>query len=107
MSPEFQYYNRKTKKTNLQSFSDCRLRWSKEPQWENDCGSFLPCFLLVFVSLDIELKCIISDYNQGHIIWELRTRGMRSSWIYGFLVALQEIHHCLSKNGLNPLARLL
>jgi len=24
------------------------------------------------VSLDIELKCIISDYNEGHIILELR-----------------------------------
>jgi hypothetical protein len=22
----------------------------KEPQWENDCGSFLPCFLLVRVA---------------------------------------------------------
>jgi hypothetical protein len=28
-----------------------------------------------FVSLKIGLKCIISDYNQGPIIWELRTRG--------------------------------
>jgi hypothetical protein len=27
------------------------------------------------VSLNIGLKCIISDYNQGHIIQELRTRG--------------------------------
>jgi hypothetical protein len=27
------------------------------------------------VSLNIELKRIISDYNQGHIIRELRTRG--------------------------------
>ena len=27
-------------------------KWSKEPQWENDCGSFLPCFLLV-----MELHC--------------------------------------------------
>ena len=26
------------------------------------------------VSLNIGLKRIISDYNQGHIIWELRTR---------------------------------
>jgi hypothetical protein len=26
------------------------------------------------VSLNIGLKSIISDYNQGHIIWELRTR---------------------------------
>jgi hypothetical protein len=29
-----------------------------------------------FVSLDSELKCIISDYNQGHIIWKLRTRDV-------------------------------
>jgi hypothetical protein len=28
-----------------------------------------------FVSLDIGLKCIVSYYNQGHIIWELRTRA--------------------------------
>jgi hypothetical protein len=27
------------------------------------------------VSLNIGLKSIISDYNQGHIIRELRTRG--------------------------------
>jgi hypothetical protein len=26
-----------------------------------------------FVSLNIGLKYIISDYNHGHIIWELRT----------------------------------
>jgi hypothetical protein len=28
-------------------FSDYKSRWSKKPQWENDCGSFLLCFLLV------------------------------------------------------------
>ena len=27
--------------------SNCRAWWSKEPQWENECGSFSPCFLLV------------------------------------------------------------
>jgi hypothetical protein len=27
------------------------------------------------VSLNIGLKCIISDYNQGHIIRELRTQA--------------------------------
>ena len=37
----------KSRKINLQLFSDCRAWWSKEPQWENDCGSFSPCFLLV------------------------------------------------------------
>jgi hypothetical protein len=30
------------------------------------------------VSLNIGLKSIISDYNQGHIIRELRTRGRGS-----------------------------
>ena len=30
-------------------------------------------------SLEIGLKCIISDYNQGHIIRELRTRGYKPS----------------------------
>ena len=28
------------RKTNLQLFSDNRAGWSKEPQWENDYGSF-------------------------------------------------------------------
>jgi hypothetical protein len=40
-----------TKMKNLQSFSDCRSGWSKEPQWKNDCGSFSQCFLLVQVPL--------------------------------------------------------
>jgi hypothetical protein len=31
----------------MHSFSDCGSGWSKEPQWKNDYGSFLPCFLLV------------------------------------------------------------
>jgi hypothetical protein len=28
------------------------------------------------ISLEIELKCIISDNNEGHIIRELRTSGV-------------------------------
>ena len=40
----------KSRKTNLQLFTDCRAWWSKEPKWENDCGSFSPCFLLVKVT---------------------------------------------------------
>ena len=39
----------KPRQTNLQLFSNCIAWWSKEPQWENDCGSFWPCFLLVIV----------------------------------------------------------
>jgi hypothetical protein len=35
-----------------------------------------------FVSLDIGLKCIISDYNRGHIIWELRARGPKFLFCY-------------------------
>jgi hypothetical protein len=30
--------------------------------------------LKIIILLDIGLKCIISDYNQGHIIWELCTQ---------------------------------
>jgi hypothetical protein len=52
MPLEFQTFSHKTKKTNLQSFSDCRSGWSKEPQWENDYGSFLPCFLLVKIGFN-------------------------------------------------------
>jgi hypothetical protein len=54
MPPEFQNCSHKTKKTNLQPYSDYRSWWSKEPQWENDCGSFLPCFLLVIVARILE-----------------------------------------------------
>ena len=39
----------KSRKTNLQLFSYCIAWWSKEPQWENNCGSFLPFFLLMSV----------------------------------------------------------
>jgi hypothetical protein len=39
------YY--KTKKTNMQSFSDCIAGWLKEPQWENDGGSYSHSFILV------------------------------------------------------------
>src|SRR5665213_1667557 len=41
--------NRKTKQTNLQLSGDYRSGWPEETQWENDCGSFLPCFLLVHI----------------------------------------------------------
>ena len=47
MPPEFLNCNCKTKKKILQSFSDCISGWSNKPQWTNNCGSFLPCFLLV------------------------------------------------------------
>ena len=33
------------------------------------------------VSLNIGLKCIISDDNQGHIIRELRTRALRTLFL--------------------------
>ena len=42
---KFQFVNPK----KMHSFSVCRSGWSNEPQWENDCGSFLPCFLLLLV----------------------------------------------------------
>jgi hypothetical protein len=59
MPPEFQNCNCKTKKTSMQSFSGCKSRWSKEPQWENDCGSFLHCFLLVEWCGTWEIKFIL------------------------------------------------
>ena len=56
MPPEFQNYSCKTQKTNQQSFSDCRSRWSKELQWKNDYGFFLPHFLLVQVGANCFVK---------------------------------------------------
>jgi hypothetical protein len=43
MPPKFKNCSRKTNK-NKYAVSDCRSRWSKEPQWENDCGSFCTKF---------------------------------------------------------------
>ena len=40
---KFQLVNKK--KTNMHSFSDCKSGWSKDLQWENAYGIFLPCFL--------------------------------------------------------------
>ena len=40
-------------------FSDCKWGWSKEPQWENDCGSFLPCLLLVFMLLKLSFNMYV------------------------------------------------
>ena len=37
------------------------------------------------VSLNIGLKSIISDYNQGHIIRELRTQGVHLLFSISFL----------------------
>ena len=55
MPQEFQNYNRKTKITNMQLFSDYISGWSKEPQWENNYNSFLPFFLLV-VGLSYQMQ---------------------------------------------------
>jgi hypothetical protein len=48
-APNFKKLQLVNQKTNLNSFSDCISWWSKEPQWENYCGSFLRCCLLVIV----------------------------------------------------------
>ena len=59
------YQVAKSRKTNLQLFSDYKAWWSKEPQWENDCGSFLPCFLVVFRYSHIRLWNLVSNLNQN------------------------------------------
>ena len=41
----------KSRKANIQLLSNCRVWWSKEPQWENNCGTFSDCFLLVHPTL--------------------------------------------------------
>jgi hypothetical protein len=72
--PKFQNESRKTKKTNPRSFSDCRSRWSKEPQWENDYGSFLPCFLLVRgPALINHIVCATADSSPHDTISVLAT----------------------------------
>ena len=48
-APKFLKFELLNQKTNLQLFNECRSGWSKESQWTNDYGSFLPCFLLVCI----------------------------------------------------------
>ena len=42
--PKNKICSRKLEIKILQLFSDCRSGWSKEPQWENDCGFFCAQF---------------------------------------------------------------
>ena len=60
----------------MKSFSDCKSGWSKEPQWENNCSSFLPYFLLVISSCQIctlpiffwgGSKPLINSFSLGEI----------------------------------------
>ena len=72
-SSPFQWYNTspqipkvsvgKSRKTNLQLFSDYIALWSKEPQLENYCGSFSPCFLLVFGFCRHKIKVTTKCYS--------------------------------------------
>ena len=44
---QFQNYIETSRGCNLhETRSIFKSGWSKDPQWENDCGSFSPCFLL-------------------------------------------------------------
>ena len=52
----------KRKKENLQLFNDCRLGWSKDPQWENDWIVFLHSFLLVMFT-----RCTPNRNTKGAI----------------------------------------
>jgi hypothetical protein len=46
----------------MHSFNDCKSRWSKEPQWENDRGSFFTMFSTSgFIILDIDDQLLCSD----------------------------------------------
>jgi hypothetical protein len=60
----------KTKKKILQSFSDCRSRWSKEPQWKNNCSSFLQCFLLV-KWVDFSSSTYILSFEWKLLVWSI------------------------------------
>jgi len=46
------------------------------------------------VSLNIGLKRIISDYNQGHIIRELRTRGLMMKGVAHTKIFIVDILQC-------------
>jgi hypothetical protein len=63
-------------------FNDCRLGWSKEPQWENDCGSFLACFLLVY-SLRFKTKVTFGHnlrYETKGTFGEISLKLRQTNW---------------------------
>jgi hypothetical protein len=64
----FQNCSRKTKKTNMQLFNDYRSGCLKEPHWKNDCGSFLPCFLLVIQGGEELPLWMETSNNGGHVV---------------------------------------
>ena len=57
----------------MQLFSDYRSWWSKGPQWENDCSSFLPCFLLEgrfeFVLPSSTYASVVRSTWPSHAMW--------------------------------------
>ena len=65
----------------MHSFSDCRSGWSKEPQWKNNCGYFLPCFLLMDFtqtignfSWNLELQPVIFSNSTYSSVTKLAVR---------------------------------
>jgi hypothetical protein len=60
----------KQKNKKMQLFSDCRLWWSKEPQWTNDCGSSLPCFILVITRPQIPKNSVVKPKKRicNHLV---------------------------------------
>ena len=69
-APNSKHFSWQTKKTNLQSFSDCRAQWSKESQWENDCSSLC-------TSVSVTTGCSIK--NIGMSLKSNTSFGMTSS----------------------------
>jgi hypothetical protein len=60
MPPEFQIAIVKPRKQICNHLMIAYQGGQKEPQWENDCGSFLLCFLLVSI-LETYLMIVIPD----------------------------------------------
>jgi hypothetical protein len=78
MPPKFQNCNRKTKKTNLQSFSDYRLGGQKNRTGKTT-AVFLPCFLLVYGRQNLS-----GSMYQGHLILRL-IKHVRSDIMSAFV----------------------
>jgi hypothetical protein len=107
MPPRFQNCSRRTKKTSMQSFSDCILGWSKELQWENKCGSFLPCFLLVTWPSWMMWQTHIPTFNKWHkttkkkkTLTMLTHGAMRQCGLTSLVVCMNDKHCDIRKRNM-------
>ena len=80
-----------SRNTNVQLFNDCRAWWSKEPQWKNDCSSFLPCFLLMHTQI-VVLSIVDKSLGMEGLVWWNRPRSF-PRFLWSMIVLLLLVYN--------------